>query len=321
MVRGCLILILMYAVAAYLEYQSLKSLPFAGFLAAGLGLGITLVLGSLQGLGQALRLRAKPETEIAQWRDGQQVRVSGVLYPTGEAIRAPISDRSALFCDYMSKAQHADFGDTSRQVPRWNGLMSAPCVLRTRSVALAVLGVPSLHEIPEDPFQGHDYYPRAASHLAHTEWQIAPELISMATTGSIQMVSEGLTGLPPHLINRAALERLRMRIGQSSEAELIESLAHDQWRFSERIVPPGAEVTLVGTYKANPPSIDINYSASTPEHALYLGGADRTAARHLASTFAFIIALAAFTAAAHYAVYAHDGLWYREALQGLGLLD
>ena len=275
----------------------------------------------MQGLVQALRLRALPETDIGQWHDGQQVRAAGALHATGEALRAPISDRPALFCDYMGKARHVDYATTSREVPHWHGLMAAPCALRTSSVVLTVLGMPSLREVPQTLYQGHDHYPSAARHLARTDWQPAPELASVMSSKAVQMFSGGLSDLPPHLINRAALERLKMRIGESSEAELLEALGVDQWRFGERIVPPDAEVTLIGTYRASPPSIDINGSASTSQHALQLGGAERTAARQLVATLLFVVVLAGMTAAAHYAVYADDSLRYLSALRGLGLLD
>jgi hypothetical protein len=321
MVGGCLSLILIYVVAVYLEYQSLESLPFGAYVAAILALGITLVLGSLQGLIQALRLRAPPTIAIGHWRDGQQVSVAGVLHPKGDALHTPISDRPALFCDYMGKARYKDYVTTSRQVPHWHGLMAAPCTLRVGSLKLAVVGMPSLRELPQTLYRGRDHYPRAARHLARTDWQLAPELLSVLSPGCVEMLAGGLAGVPPHLINRAALERLRMRIGESSEAELLDALSVDEWRFGERIVPPGAEVTLVGTYRASPPSIDINCNASTAEHALHLGGAARTSTRHLATTLIFITVLAGLTAAAHYAAYAHDGLWYRNALRGLGLID
>jgi hypothetical protein len=103
MLRGCLFLILVYVVAFNLEYQPLKSLPFAGYAAAILALGVTLALGSLQGLAQAVRLRAR--------------------HPTGDALRATISDYPALFCDYMGKAQHFEYTTRRKPVAYWHGLM------------------------------------------------------------------------------------------------------------------------------------------------------------------------------------------------------
>jgi len=41
----------------------------------------------------------------------------------------------------------------------------------------------------------------------------------------------------------------------------------------------------------------------------------------LTSTVIFIVILCGLTAAAHYAVYAQEGLRYRAALQGLGLIE
>lgn len=54
----------------------------------------------------------------------------------------------------------------------------------------------------------------------------------------------GYAGLPKHLITSAALERLGMTIGQSTEAELLARLEAHGWQFGARLVAPGAEVTL-----------------------------------------------------------------------------
>jgi hypothetical protein len=319
--RGCLGLIAIYAAALYLEYQQIQALPFAGYVAGALALGITLFVGSLHGLADALRLRARPQTDISQWREGEKIRVSGVLSPIGEPVRAPFSEQAALFCHYSGKARDDEPANASMQPPHWRGMLGTACVLRTPAAKLAVLGLPSLREVPYTVYQGPPYTVRAAQHLANTAWQVAPDIATVAPKQLDRMFTEGFASGPSHLINPAALERLQMQICQSSEAELLARLEAGKWQFSECVVPAGAEVTLVGTYRASPPAIDINYTVGTPDHLLNLGAASQTAARQLASTVTFIVILGGLTAAAHYAVYAQQGQWYRAALQGLGLID
>jgi hypothetical protein len=319
--RGCLGLIAIYATALYLEYQQIQALPFAGYVAGALALGVTLFLGSLHGLADALRLRTRPQTDLSQWREGEKIRVSGVLSPSGEPVRAPFSEQAALFCHYSGKARDDEPGDANMQPPHWRGMLAAPCVLRTSAAKLAVLGMPALREVPFSVYLGQPYTGRAAAHLANTAWQLAPDIATVAPKQLDRMFTEGFAAGPAHLINHAALERLQMRIGQSSEVELLAQLEAGKWQFGERVVPAGAEVTLVGTYRASPPAIDINYTVGTPDHLLYLGAASQTAARQLASTVIFIVILGGLTAAAHYDVYAQQGQWYRAALQGLGLID
>ncbi|MFZ5484391.1 MAG: hypothetical protein ACOZB0_09185 [Pseudomonadota bacterium] len=317
MLRGCLALMLLYAVAVVLEYRWADALPFGGTVAVVLGLGVTLSLASVQGLAQAWRLRDRPQTDVSRWQDGQCIRISGTLVPTGPVPRAPFSERPAIYCAYAGRSHDNEVGDASRQVAHWRGQWAVPCALQTASAALAVLGVPALREVPETQFRGRAYLPQAARHLANTDWQVTPELADLPRVAS--MMSEGLAGLPAHVINRAALGALGLRIGETSEAELLDRIDPDHWLFSERVVEPATQVTLVGTYRAHPPAIDINLAAATSDHALHLGDAGQVARRHWRSTLGFVAVLGGLTLAAHYAVYGDNGAWYRAALRGLGL--
>lgn len=318
--RGCLLLVAGYAAMLYLEYQQIQALPFAWGLAVVLALGATLLLASLQGLVAALRLREQPQTDISQWVEGAQVRISGVLQPVGEALRAPISDQPVAYCVYSGKLTEPRDHNGHLQTPHWNGMLAAPCVLRTSAVKLQVIGMPSLAELPHIDYQGQQYAPRVAHHLATTDWQRAPEAITLALGRLQQMLVEGLSAMPAHLINTAALAQLQMQIGQSSEAELLARLEMRNWHYRECVVPPGAEVTLVGTYRASPPGIDINYSLRAPERGLFMGAAGERATKQLGSSVIFIVVWGALTAAAHFVVYADAGFRYLDAVRNLGLI-
>lgn len=321
MARGCLLWVVVYAVVWFLEHQQLQALPYATALATALALGVTLWLGSLQGLAQALRQRAQPPADPSQWRDGQPVRISGLVLPSEETARAPISGAPAVFCSYMGKMADNELAIASNQAPHWHGQVAVPCVLSTGTLRLPLLGIPSLRHLPQTVYRGRPHVVNAARHLAGTGWAVAPHVGQVDLADLAQAFEAGYAGLPAHLINTAALERLQMRIGRSTEAELLRQLEANDWHFGERVLPPGAEVTLEGTYQAMPPAIDIGYSARQAAHALHLGGAARTANRQLVTTLVFVVVLGLLTAAAHHAVYAQQGALYRSALQGLGLVE
>lgn len=269
----------------------------------------------------ALRLRHQPQTDMSQWQDGAQIRVEGVLQATGEPLRGPISHQPALFCNYFGNTSRAGPKHFNGQIPHWHGLLAASCELRTRSGRLQVMGVPSLNEVPISSYDAPQTLQNAALHLATTDWQQVPDLAELDLGSLQQQVMAGYGAMPTHLINRPALELLQMQVDQSSEADVLARLKMHRWRFGERLVAPGAAVTLVGTFRASPPGININTSVATPQHALYLGGADKNAGRQLTSNVIFMVVLATLTAAAHALVHTQQGALYLQGLRAVGLID
>ena len=323
MLRGCLLWVLVYGVVWYAEHQQLRvlALPWvvSTVVATTLALGVTLCLGSLLGLVDVLRRRTQPQTDPAQWQDGQPVRISGRLLPTQAPTVAPISGQPAVYCTYSG--QMPDNGDAiaSRQAPNWRGMLAVACEIRTDTQRLPVLGIPSLRHLPHTVYRGRPHCVNAARHLAGTSWEVAPHVSQVDLSRLGQTFDAGYAGLPEHLITSAALERLGMTIGQSTEAELLARLEAHDWQFGERLVAPGAEVTLEGTFRASPLGIDIGYNVRQPAHALHLGGAAHTTQRQLGSVMLLSVVLSALTAAAHYLVFAGQGELFRALLSQLNI--
>jgi hypothetical protein len=84
MLKGCLLLLAILAAACFLEKRELdrRGLPEPWIAAAALALAITLTAGTVQGLLQARRLQAEPQTPPEQWRNGQLIRVGGSIRST-----------------------------------------------------------------------------------------------------------------------------------------------------------------------------------------------------------------------------------------------
>jgi hypothetical protein len=324
MVRGCLLLLITYGVAWVVEFRLLQALPFAAGLASVLALGVTLLLGSVQGLVDALKGLSSPQTHPSAWRDGQLVRVSGVIASLGPPVQAPFSRQAAVFCTYEGQMLDDQGHGVSREAPTFRGVLAVPCELQTGTQRLGLVGLPSLRELPQSICHGAPAIDHAAHHLAGTAWHTAPHLAEVGLSQLGQAFDDGIAGLPPHLISRAALEHLQMTVGRSTPTELRERLQDNAWQLSERVLPPGAKVTLVGTYRATgaeaAPALDIAYSVRKSQHALYRGGAASTARRQLRNTVLFIGVVGALTTAAHVVVHAQEGTLYRAALLELGLL-
>jgi hypothetical protein len=320
--KGCLLWVAIYVGAVYvvLARSEALELPYPWVPALALGLFVTLALGTLLGIRDAARRQAKPESGPADLRDGATVRLSGVLVPVRAPVRAPISGREAVCCTYSGHAGHQDVLPLRPVKPHWHGVMVAPCILRTRSGDLRILGLPSLRDLPEEVFFGSRYHAAAAQCLAATAWELMGDVVTMdvaAEAGQLAALHRvGDTASGRHFINRQALEQLQMDIGKTAPDTLLPRLAARNWTFNERVVPPGATVTLDGIYRANPPSLDVSRSVDTPDRMLRLGNASRQARRELVTSLLFFVVFAGVAAWGLDDLYRQDGGAVR-ALAGL----
>jgi hypothetical protein len=169
--------------------------------------------------------------------------------------------------------------------------------------------------LSEEQYSGPEHLDRAANHLARTDWSPAPDTWSAALEEGEAIVSGSPGSLPSHLINRLGRDVLGMEAASSSAPEFRQRLAERNWLLRERILGPGAEVTVVGTFRANPPRVDVSYGPTSAQHAITPGAAAATASRDFSQTVIFILVLALLTAAAHWVVFSSGGAVYR------GLLD
>jgi hypothetical protein len=316
MLKAGLVLLALFAAAYFLEKREMdrRALPGAWLVAIALAGGVTLVVGSVQGLAEAWRTRAAPETDPAHWQDGQRVRVGGVLRAARQKLHAPFSGREAIFLWYNATAQHWD--EHNRQSrPSFRGIDVAPCFLETAGGRVALAGIPNLRLLSEEQYSGPEHLDRAANHLARTDWSPAPDTWSAALEEGEALVSGSPGSLPSNLINRLGREVLGLEAGPASDPEIRQRLAERNWLLRERILGPGAEVTVVGTYRANPPRVDVSYGPTSAQHAITPGAAAATASRDFSQTVIFILVLALLTAAGHWVVFSSGGAVYR------GLLD
>lgn len=319
--KGCLLLVLLFVAIAYTEFELVQArdLPYPWVVAVVLALCLSLALGSVQGLVQAWRARSRPETSRADWREGELVRVGGVLKPIGQCVTVPFSGREVLIGWYEGLAARPDLGDVNLLRPRWRGMVAAPCVLETPGGRIALSGFPTLKHVSQQRFDDRAHVQQAARHLANTPWRVAPDIVSVDFAQAERAFAAEGGALPVHLINRTALDQLEMTIQVTTEAELRERLGRLRWLYSERVLAPGDVVTMVATYRSNPARLDIGHDVAGAQHAVFPGRAAALVSAQWRQALVFALVLALIAAAAHHVAYSSEGALYRSMLEFLRL--
>ncbi|MBE0658963.1 MAG: hypothetical protein IH602_14820 [Bryobacteraceae bacterium] len=291
-----------------------RGLPEPWIAASALALAITLTAGTVQGLLQARRLQAEPQTPPEQWRNGQVIRIGGSIRPNGPAPRTPFTQREAVLLEYEASAP--DFANTPRKKRDlvWKGMDMAQCALETSYGRITLTGFPSLKHFPMQNLRSQDFTPQAARKLATTDWKLLPDILNASLSEAERDFANASGEMPVNRINRTTAEWLDIQAGKGSDQHFLDRLAQRNWNFFERLVAPGDEVTVVGTYHESPRRVDMSLSVGNPQHALYPGGAAKSAAGEQRTAVIFLIVLGLITLAMHYLVYSSDGAIYRKLM-------
>ncbi|MDO8942860.1 MAG: hypothetical protein Q7U75_06725, partial [Desulfobacterales bacterium] len=286
-------LLAILAAACFLEKRELdrRGLPEPWIAAAALGLAITLMAGTVQGLLQARRLQAQPQTPPEQWRTGQLIRVGGTIRITGAAPKTPFTHREAVLFEYEASAPELANAASKRSGLVWKGMDMAQCALETSHGRIMLTGFPSLKHFPIQNLRSPDFMPQAARKLATTDWKFLPDILNASLSEAERDFANAGGEMPVNRINRTAAEWLDIEAGKGSDQHFLDRLAQRNWNFFERLVAPGDEVTVVGTYHESPRRVDIALSVRNHQHALYPGGAAKSAAGEQRTAVVFLMVL------------------------------
>lgn len=314
---SALVLAIIFAATLYFERQAMHalSLPLAGIVAVLLALAVTLAFGSVHGIWQAIKRKSSPETPPSQWQDGKLILIGGRL--KGSALkRAPWTGREVLFYWYSATAR-LNARQAGASAPGFRGMDMAPMELVTGTQTIKLEGVPNpRHLLPEASFQNEEKNQEVARHLASTSWATAPEIANL----SLADAEMSFSAVPIHLINRSGRQHLEAVEGQQYSAEhYLKMLRAGRWLYRERVLLPGEEVTVKGTFRDYPPRVDIGTSISIQgaQHEIQRGLPAKTASGNLISTVAFAAVLAVLAIGAHYFVYGQAGAHYLDLIERL----
>lgn len=308
---GCMVWIVGFAAVLLFEHDWLQRLPalppaLAGWpLAAALALGTSLAAGSLWGLASLLWKRHDdvpgPGASKA-WQDGQPVQVSGVLEAVGETLTAPFSQRPAVYLQYEADGrQTRNAWNDDWRGPRLTGVQHVPARLRVGTRQIELRGFPDPHGVGEDTLEAERVGAAAAAHLQRTRWLDTgwPE---GGLKGALTLFSDAPPGTGPdagrHLMNHQARELLA-GFGSMAADTLRQQLSDSAWQFRERIWAPGQTFTATGTWRTQPPHLDIGYGPLAAAHSLRPGTAAALNRREAWRAAIFVLVLGAAMAAAH----------------------
>lgn len=317
MLKGCLVLLAILAAACALEKRALdrRGLPEPWIAAASLAVAVTMTAGTVQGLIQARRLNAQPQTPPEQWRVGQVIRIGGMIRSIGPAPRTPFTGSEAVLFEYKASAPDFSNAPRKRRGLVLKGMDMAQYALDTAHGRILLSGFPNLKHFPMQVLPSSEFMRQAARKLAHTDWKLLPDILEARISDAERDFANAEGGMPVDCINRTAAEWLDIEAGKGSEQYFLGRLGQRKWNFFERLVAPGEDVTAVGTYHEGPRRIDIGLSTRSPQHALYPGDAASTAAGEQRTAVAFLIVLGLMTLAMHYLVYSGDGGIYRRLIE------
>lgn len=314
--KGCLLLLAILAAAFFLEKRELdrRGLPEPWIAASALALAITLTAGTVQGLLHARRLQEQPQTPPEQWRAGELIRIGGSIRSTGPAPKTPFTQREAVLFEYEASAPDFPTAQRKKRDLVWKGMDMAQCALETSYGRIMLTGFPNLKHFPMQNLRSQDFMPLAARKLATTDWKLLPDILDANLSEAESDFANADGQMPVNRINRTTAEWLDIEAGKGSDQHFLDRLRQRKWNFFERLVAPGDEVTVVGTYHESPRRVDIALSLRNHQHALYPGGAAKSAAGEQRTAVVFLIVLGLITLAMHYLVYKADGAIYRKLM-------
>lgn len=315
---GCIVWIVGFATVLLFEHDWLQRLPalppaLAGWpLAAALALGTTLAAGSLWGLASLLWKRPDgvPGPGVRKpWQDGQTVQVSGVLEAAGETLAAPFSRRRAVYLQYEADGRKTrDPWNDDWRGPRLTGVQHVPARLRVGTWYVELRGFPDPNGVDAETLDTTRVAAAAAAHVQRTRW-LDTGWPTGGFKGALTLFSGAQPGIGPgagrHLMNDEA-RTLLGGFSSNNPDTLPQRLSDSAWQFRERLWPPGQTFTASGTWRAQPPHLDIGYGPLAPTHSLRPGAAEALNRREAWHAAVFVLVLGAATVAAH-AVLADQG--------------
>lgn len=355
MKQGCLLLLAVLGAAFYgyrelligTEYESMWWIPLL------LGVGAAMVVGNFQGIILALRhFRASARSQV-QWKDGDLVVVSGRLQPTKNSIVAPVSGKPATIVEYEI-VRYSRTSDSTTTVVDYRGCLMAPCSIQSNTGQVSVVGFPLLTQWGAETLSDIESYKRVAKFLLTaptTIMQKSPVAaiaqlnqilkdddgdvnanFRQASAKDIQEFAGGANAIassqtdpedhseeevdPPDPED-SEIEDEEQGMPESSDPVETASyyLRSNGYNLKETIVPSGAEVTIMGTYKAQNRQVNIGSGLSKLSHGLYLGPASKVLGKNLKKSVITTLVFAAIFAAGNYFLLKQLGIEPADLIQ------
>jgi hypothetical protein len=275
---GPLYIIIFVAVwlsGTFLLSSSLSSI----LLTVMLAISVTLLVSSIaHGWSKREEWRILRESLATRFpMDKTRVAIHGHIYPlTREPFLSPLSGNECVAYVYsishVYEHRHPDSGDkTVRTETEFEGIGLTPSFIETTHSQVKLLAWPNFTSRIQDfgfkegpdsmDFEHATKYFRPALFVKtdKQDWHRGGGESMKADTGAVQLdISVG----------KQSKQDL---IGFFAESLVFKSTRSDKWRFTERFIPAGSEVCLIGVYSAERGAIVSDYESTKKQVKLYEG--------------------------------------------------
>lgn len=305
---------------------------------AVLGGGLTQIGAVLPALGKAFHTTQQPETDPTAWRDGNRVRIGGVVQAAGGTLKTPFTGQDAVCMEFALRVAATGKGEDDSAVserrhipPGMCGYDQVPFGIATTRGWIAVAGTPSLKRFAGWASLDPGNCDKAGALLARARWRLG----DMRLRDGVYRGFVGQEDEPVrlYLLNTRLAELMLMPPGQPTAGWLegypppqLEGEAAGQalarrmrqriWQFYEHSLRPGTEVTVEVIYRESPPRIEIGnwIRDSRAIEAIRPRLAEVTAKAQLRFELISLLLGGTVTGWLHYAVYTNGGALYRSLI-------
>lgn len=289
--NGCLFMLLAWGGSAYFFWTRLDpQLEARIWIAIGLGLAVTLVLGQILALLTSIKKLAVSGKSVETWKDGELVGISGAIRPKGFAITAPASGTQAVIVEYELERRvrrKTSKGSETSYTKDISGFLMAPCGIQTKRGMVRLHGFPMMNHFSSKHYSDPAHFERMSEYLANTTYEpvTANPMKAIKELSAVYSDEDGdvLKNFvhshslvrPDEWLQAAQVEDIDTE-GDSErqnsiKERLLQDLSMNSYHVTEKIVPVGMEVTAFGTYNERAKAVDIGSGLKFATHSLQPG--------------------------------------------------
>jgi hypothetical protein len=319
MKQGCLILLAITVIGFFGYQHLLEGTELSSIWGIPLALGIlaAMVAGNAQGILQALRHIRASKRNQAQWRDNDLIVISGRLQAQKTALVAPISGKSATIVEYELKRYFKSNNSTSSSTD-YRGCLMTPSTIQSSTAQVSIVGFPLLTHWGSESYEDPDSYKRLAKYLLENPSTTMPTnpLAAIAELNKVLKDDDGDVKANYRVAKATNLQEYARVQQDSSETEdlndeplpqdeldeedrelqgqidqfkdsqdptekIIHFLRQQGYSLYETIIPNGAEITIMGSYRANKRQVDIGSGLSNINHGIHKGTLSQVLGKNL----------------------------------------
>lgn len=316
MLISCLVLLLSLPLFYWLESRFLSgsTLPFAGGLPWVLALQSTMALGSLDGIRQGIVNRRQARGGPGVWKDGEVVQLEGTLSTVGAPLVCPLIRKPCAAYQYTVTAARQE-SDGQKGYAMLMGHDMAQTRLNSAQGPIALSGFPQLDQFPAENADGESWNEAAAEWISTRKWQFRDDVLNPA----LLLAKREAGPLPADIVLCAAREEWVEEQGSNTAAAVKKRMATSINAWAFRRLPVGEKVTVKGTWRSEPPRLEVENEGLSLRHEVKPGGIAENAKSAWTQTIVWCVFTIGGTAAFHYAVFAENGALWRKVIESVVL--